>query len=170
MGYTVDSTGNDCYPGTTVLVNRFGLQTQGELDAVEAALVTAKATLWENEPQCSSFDFAHYQAIHRFLFSELYDWAGELRTINLSKKGTQFCPVRELPRVSKAIFDRLAEKSFCRGFPGKSLFLKSLTSMNEQMSCTHSGRETAERKGFFWRSWQKMQVTGWISQPLIQTN
>ena len=140
MGYTVDSTRNDCYPGTTVLVNRFGLQTQGELDAVEAALVTAKATQWENEPQCSSFDLAHYRAIHRFLFGELYDWAGELRTINLSKKGTQFCPVRELQRVSKAIFDRLAEKKFLQGLPREEL-VSEIADLYERTNELHPFRE-----------------------------
>ena len=92
MGYTIDATESGCYPGTTVLVNKFDLRSQSELDAVEAALVTAKAIQWEEAPLCNSFDFAHYRAIHKHLFEELYDWAGQMRTINISKKGTQFCP------------------------------------------------------------------------------
>lgn len=89
MGYTVDAATSDCYPGTTVLVNRFDLRTQEELDAVEAVLVTAKAMQWEEDPLCGTFDFEHYKRIHKHLFGELYEWAGTVRTINISKKGTR---------------------------------------------------------------------------------
>ena len=65
MGYSIDSMQNDCYPGTAVLVNRLDLRTQGELDAVEAAIVTAKQAQWENAPSCNTFDFEHYRTIHR---------------------------------------------------------------------------------------------------------
>ena len=50
MPYTIDAASADCYPGTTVLVNKFDLHSQQELDAVEAALVTAKAIQWEEAP------------------------------------------------------------------------------------------------------------------------
>lgn len=140
MGYTVDSTADGCYQGTTVLVNRFGLHTQGELDAVEAALVTAKATQWEDAPQCSTFDFEHYKLIHKYLFGELYDWAGEVRTINISKKGTQFCPVGEIPRVGKAIFRRLAENNFFRELP-REQFVEELVDLYQRTNELHPFRE-----------------------------
>lgn len=140
MGYTVDSATNGCYPGTTVLVNRFGLRTQGELDAVEAALVTAKATQWEDMPQCSTFDFEHYKLIHKYLFGELYDWAGEVRTINIAKKGTQFCPADEIPRVSKAIFRRLAENDFFRELP-RERFIEELVDFYQRTNELHPFRE-----------------------------
>lgn len=73
MGYTIDAAENGCYPGTTVLINRFGLKDQEELNAVEAVLVTAKATQWEEAPRCETFDFEHYRMIHKHLFGELYD-------------------------------------------------------------------------------------------------
>lgn len=50
----------------------------------------------EDTPIEGAFDFDHYKAIHRFLFSDLYDWAGEVRTVNISKKGTQFTPAENI--------------------------------------------------------------------------
>ena len=41
--------------------------------------------MWEAKPLCETFDFAHYKAIHHWLFEDLYEWAGEVRTIDLSK-------------------------------------------------------------------------------------
>lgn len=115
MPYTIDAASSDCYPGTSVLINKFDIRTQQELDRVEAVLVTAKAAQWEEEPPCSTFDFEHYKAIHRHLFGDLYDWAGTPRTINISKKGTQFCPANEIAQVSSAIFRRLEKNHFLCG-------------------------------------------------------
>lgn len=140
MGYTIDSAATDCYPGTTVLVNRFDLRTQGELDAVEAALVTAKASQWEEKPLCNTFDFEHYKTIHKFLFGELYDWAGTQRTINISKKGTQFCPAKEISRVGKAVFERLAAQQYFVGLP-RELFVEELVDFYERTNELHPFRE-----------------------------
>ena len=86
MPYTIEAAQDGCYPGTTVLVNKFDLHTQKELNAVESVLVTAKTI------QCAAFDFEHYKAIHRHLFGELYDWAGQVRMVNLSKKRNAVLP------------------------------------------------------------------------------
>ena len=100
MPYTIAPSSADCYPCTSVLINKFDLRSQQELDRVEAVLVTAKAAQWEESPLCSTFDFEHYKAIHRHLFCDLYEWAGVPRSINISKKGTQFCPADEIPRLT----------------------------------------------------------------------
>lgn len=76
MPYTIEAAQDGCYPGTTVLVNKFDLHTQKELNAVESVLVTVKMIQWTENPGCAAFDFEHYKAIHRHLFGELYDWAG----------------------------------------------------------------------------------------------
>ena len=52
-------------------------------DSIPADVVEWRADWFEGV-----FDFAHYKAIHYFLFSDLYDWAGQVRTVNISKKGT----------------------------------------------------------------------------------
>lgn len=140
MGYSIDATENGCYPGTTVLVNKFDLHSQGELDAVEASLVTAKAMQWEEDPPCRTFDFAHYKAIHRHLFGELYEWAGQVRTINIAKKGTQFCPAEEIEPVGKAVFERLARKNFFRGLPRRP-FIEELVDLYERTNELHPFRE-----------------------------
>ena len=162
MGYTIDATESGCYPGTTVLVNKFDLRSQSELDAVEAALVTAKAIQWEEAPLCDSFDFAHYRAIHKYLFEELYDWAGQVRTINISKKGTQFCPAEELPRVGEAVFARVKKNTSFAVFHGNVLQRSFWTSMNGPMSCIRSGKGMGGHSVCFWPSWRRTQAIGWI--------
>lgn len=140
MPYTIEAASADCYPGTTVLINKFNLRNQKELSAVEATLVTAKAIQWEESPLCETFDFEHYKKIHYHLFCDLYDWAGQPRTINISKKGTQFCPVDEISRVSKAVFGRLASENYFKGL-SKDRFVQEIVDFYERTNELHPFRE-----------------------------
>lgn len=66
-----------CYPPDfKVLRNRFNIRDEAELDVVEREFVVQR--LREPNP-AGAFDRAHLQAIHRHLFQDVYDWAGELR-------------------------------------------------------------------------------------------
>ena len=140
MPYTVDAATSGCYEGTTVLINKFGLRDAEALAEVEAAVVPAKAAMWEAKPLCETFDFAHYKAIHRWLFEDLYEWAGEVRTIDLSKKGTMFCPAGEINRVAQAIFSRLKAEKFLVGLE-KPEFVLQLTDFYQRTNELHPFRE-----------------------------
>jgi cell filamentation protein, protein adenylyltransferase len=83
----IDDTDPYVYPGTTVLRNRFGITDGTELDRVELWVVAQRMS--EGAPD-GSFDLPHLQAIHRHLFQDVYDWAGKLRTVEISKGGHQF--------------------------------------------------------------------------------
>lgn len=109
MSYSIDSTTDGCYPGTTCLINKLGIQDETELADTEAAIVLGKASLLDQQPLPGSFDFEHYKRIHRFLFCDLYDWAGLIRTINISKKGTAFVSAVEIEPCADACFKRLAD-------------------------------------------------------------
>ena len=94
MGYSIDPMADNCYPGTAILINKFDIRDEAKLNEVETVLVSARSAEWITAPAANTFDFAHYKAIHQFLFSDLYDWAGQIRTVNISKKGTIFCPAK----------------------------------------------------------------------------
>ena len=48
--------------------------------------MTVRIAQWLLEPLEGTFDFSHYKAIHGRLFGDLYDWAGQIRTVDLSKR------------------------------------------------------------------------------------
>jgi cell filamentation protein len=75
------------YPGTKTLCNSRGITDRKILDRVERRLVTQR--IKDGVPG-GRFDLAHLQAIHRHLFQDIYDWTGELRTVEISKGGHQF--------------------------------------------------------------------------------
>ncbi len=69
------------YPGSTILRNKLGLTHAAQLDRLERRLVTQLAA--EGIP-AGGFDLAHLRTIHRHLFQDVYDWAGELRLAQLA--------------------------------------------------------------------------------------
>ena len=117
MGYSIDPISANCYPGTTILINKFDIKDEEKLNEIEVVLSSARYAEWESAPRSTTFDFGHYKAIHRFLFSDLYDWAGKVRTVNISKKGTQFTPSENIESQAELIFKRLRERSYFKGLP-----------------------------------------------------
>lgn len=75
------------YPGTIVLRNKLNIRSAGVLDRVERRLVADRT---EEGIPTGDFDLPHLQAIHRHLFQDVYEWAGQVRTVEISKGGSQF--------------------------------------------------------------------------------
>ena len=97
---------DNCYPNTTCLINKFGVKDDRKLSEIETEITFAKAAILESEEAELPLDFGFYKYIHCFLFEDLYDWAGKLRKVDISKKRTAFCPVKELESSCKACFNR----------------------------------------------------------------
>ena len=57
----------------------------------------------------------------RFIFSDLYDWAGEVRTVDISKKGTTFTLAADIERQAKLIFKRLGQLNYFKGLSRNEL-------------------------------------------------
>ena len=117
MAYSIDPISADCYPGTSVLINKYDIRDERKLNEVESVVSSARAAEWLNTPQAATFDFAHYKAIHAFLFSDLYDWAGSVRTVDISKKGTRFTPAADIEEQASRIFKRLRKHNYFKGLP-----------------------------------------------------
>lgn len=98
-----------CYPGTTVLKNKLDIGDQAQLDAFEAEITAQRAT----EPlPAGDLSFAHYLKIHRHLFQDVYSWAGELRTVRISKGGSMFCYPENLAGEMGKLFGTLKAEQF----------------------------------------------------------
>ena len=140
MGYSIDPISSNCYPGTTILINKFDIQDEEKLNEIESVLSSARYAEWLNTPQSATFDFKHYKAIHRFLFSDLYDWAGEVRTVNISKKGTQFSPTENIEHQAELIFKRLKELNYFKGL-SRNEFVEEIVDFYCITNALHPFRE-----------------------------
>mgnify|MGYP000030179538 CR=1 FL=1 len=77
------------------LENKLGLTSSADLAREEERLSKKKAVeLFENGvlDTLPAGKFSTLQAIHKYLFEDIYDFAGELRTVNLAKGNFRFAP------------------------------------------------------------------------------
>lgn len=100
--------------------NKLGITDSAGLARMEEQLSKKKAAdLFESGrlDQLEAGSFAALQEIHKILFDEIYDFAGEVRTVNLSKGNFRFAPVMYLDaalanveRMPQSTFDEIVEK------------------------------------------------------------
>ena len=106
MSYSLNPSVDDCYEGTTCLISKMDIRDEGLLSVVEAKITSVKSSILADIPFKQGFSFEDYRAIHRALFEDLYDWAGCVRTIDISKKGTVFTLAENIENQGKRIFER----------------------------------------------------------------
>jgi cell filamentation protein len=89
------------YKGTTVLKNRLKTRDAAVLEAFEMEMTALRA---EEPLPLGRFGPAHYCAVHRHLFQDVYRWAGRYRTVRTSKDGNWFCFPENIPREMDRLF------------------------------------------------------------------
>ncbi|WP_200898228.1 Fic/DOC family protein [Xenorhabdus khoisanae] len=106
-------------PKTGVLLNRLGLTNQDELDKAEAAYVATRSIELAYRPLTISSECAytleHLQAIHKKLFGDVYEWAGQVRTIDISKGNTRFAHHGTIKREAQRLTRQLADEHYLKG-------------------------------------------------------
>jgi cell filamentation protein len=126
-----------CYSGTGILKNRLDLRTQAELDAFEAAITTQRA----DEPlPAGQLDADHYRAIHRHLFQDVYDWAGDIRTVRITKGSSAFCFPENIETQMRRVFGDLARENQFGGLDSASFAAKAAHFLAE-LNAIHPFRE-----------------------------
>ncbi len=102
------------------LKNKLGITDSAELAREEERISKKKAAeLFEKGilDHLEVGSFSTLQAIHRYLFSDIYDFAGVLRTVNISKSNFRFAPLMYLEaalsnieKMPQSTFDEIIEK------------------------------------------------------------
>ncbi|OZI64252.1 Fic/DOC family protein [Bordetella genomosp. 1] len=113
--YPVDAPDPYIDRNTGILRNRLGIRTQGALDSVEATFAAIRSYELDLNPVRGKFDLSHLQALHKRLFDDVYDWAGKLRTVDISKGDTRFANFRQIDRYAPVIAQALRAEGFLRG-------------------------------------------------------
>ncbi|MDP4529003.1 Fic family protein [Alkalimonas delamerensis] len=103
--------GNDsyCYENTSVLINLLDLTSEAELAAAEVAFTTYRLAAFK--PDFENLTFSYLCDIHRHLFQDLYEWAGQIRTVDISKQSTRFCHVRFIENEANKCFKYLEKRT-----------------------------------------------------------
>ena len=125
------------YKNSTVLTNKLDLRNQIELDAFEAEISSARAV--EPLPD-GSLDFPHYKAIHHHLFQDVYEWAGNARTVRMFKGGNPFCFPENIENQATRLFGELQADGFLQGLDD-SAFADKAAHFLAELNVIHAFRE-----------------------------
>ena len=88
--YSYVNDGTYCYSNTDILINKLNIKEDIVLFEMERKLVSLRVNELIDKPMKGSFDFNYLKSIHKFLFQDVYEWAGTPRTCAISKKDL-FC-------------------------------------------------------------------------------
>ncbi len=101
-------------PVANVLDNKLGITDSIELAHTEERLSKKRALELYDNKLLDSFSvgtFEGLQAIHKYLFQDMYDFAGIMRTVNIAKGNFRFAPVLYLSEALSNI-DKMPQDSF----------------------------------------------------------
>ena len=103
-----------------VLENKLGITNSSELAREEERLSKKRALELFETQRFNAMEAGTFKAlkeIHKYLFQDVYDFAGELRTVNIAKGNFRFAPVmylqaalENIEKMPQATFDEIIEK------------------------------------------------------------
>lgn len=125
---------------TDILANKFGITDQQTLDAVEFELTSAQIASFEEDPVPGNFDLIHLRAIHNQIFGDLYEWGGELRTVDMIKDETRFAHAAYIEQSANELFADLRSENWLKGLTEGS-FLERFCHYYSEINILHPFRE-----------------------------
>lgn len=128
----------------------FGARTQDQLDEIEADITTVTTLEFLQSSPRLTHSFEDFIVIHKAIFGEVYPWAGQVRTYNLSKGQTAFLPYDRFPVAIPYEFTQMQNINFLKGFE-RTDFCHNLAEHFNEMNYIHPFREGNGRtQRVFW--------------------
>ncbi len=127
-------------PKTGILKNLFNITDQPVLDQVEAEITVSIIATINEYPIEGVFDLNHLKEIHHKLFSNIYEWAGKLRTVEMTKDETRFAPVEFLVRSADTLFDELRSEKYLDNLDDEA-YLQRFAHYYSEINILHPFRE-----------------------------
>lgn len=125
---------------TGVLKNLLDITTQEELEEAEADITAAAITAIPEEPPLGEFDLEHLQNIHWELFNAIYNWAGEIRDVEIAKENTRFANSDFIVTAAAELFSSLHAEDLLKNLERHKYILR-LAHYYSEINILHPFRE-----------------------------
>lgn len=125
-----------------ILPNKLGIKNQQELMDYEEKIVAEKIIALLKESEAFEPDMAYFKHIHKVLFEDLYDFAGQFRTVDIVKTDSNFpfCFAQFLPNESERVFSELKAKNYLKNLT-KQDFIQGIADLSTELNALHPFRE-----------------------------
>lgn len=129
-----------CYKGSHVLKNRYGIRDYQALRELEQDIVGAKQQYLLVHPISGRFTAGHLCKVHRFLFENVYPFAGRFRLESIKKGNTTFENEQTIPAKLHKLLDGLKQEHYLTELPHDD-FIARLTFYFAELNYIHPFRE-----------------------------
>ena len=130
-----------CYPNSNVLMNKFNIRDADKLQEIERRMSYANIVYLSENPLKGVLDLKYLQKIHKYIFGDIYGWAGRIRGGKFFSKGnTVFCVADMIPTYAENIFGKMRGEKWLRGL-GKEDFISRLAYYMGEINALHPFRE-----------------------------
>lgn len=131
---------NYCYPNSDVLINKLDLRDAEMLSHAERKITALNDAAIRTVPVKGAFDFKHLLSIHKYLFSDLYTWAGSPRLVDIAKGNCFFSKSVFIASNAEKIFGDIKQENFLIGLP-KEKAIERLAYFMGELNALHPFRE-----------------------------
>lgn len=130
-----------CYKGTNILINEEDIRDEKALAEYEADITMIRQYELENEcPVKGKFGITHLKRIHKYIFQDVYPFAGELRIEFIAKGNTPFCDSPYIEENLQSLFQQLKNEAYLRDL-GPGEFSERAAYYMSELNIIHPFRE-----------------------------
>lgn len=128
-----------CYPNCFILKNKLNIKNVTLLEEAERQITAVKILDLKMHPIKGNLNFEHLLNIHKYIFNDIYEWAGKTRTVNISKE-IQFCNYTFIKNIADEIFLKLYNDNYLIGLTNEEMITK-LSYYLSELNAMHPFRE-----------------------------
>lgn len=129
-----------CYPNSNVLVNKLNIMNNSDLLKYQNKMVLVKLYDLRQQGITGEFDINHFVSIHKYLFDEIYPFAGLFRNENIAKDNFRFAEWEFIEPELRKILNELKGENFLKGLT-KETFSERLAYYMAELNVLHPFRE-----------------------------
>ncbi|MEN6459768.1 MAG: Fic family protein [Syntrophomonas sp.] len=129
------------YPDCDVLVNKANIKDINELAEYEKELTGYRLIeIGGNEATRGNLGATHLKKIHKYIFQDVYKFAGKYRTEDISKGNTRFFPIQHIEENIIGLLGNLRNENYLKGLDKEQFALRAAFYMAE-LNVIHPFRE-----------------------------
>lgn len=110
-----------CYDNSNVLINKLNIKDNKKLQIYEAKITAAKLLALRHKGIIGNFDSTHLNSIHKFLFEDIYPFAGKYRNENIAKSSFRFAEWEYIESELNNLLSKLKKENFLYGLSKEDL-------------------------------------------------
>ena len=129
-----------CYEDTDILINKIDIRDSDLLAEADTEYSAQRLLELDAQPIKSTFTLNHLQSIHKYIFQDIYPFAGKLRLEDISRGNTMFARSQYIKSYLTSILAELKNENYIRGLSHKVFCIRAAYYMAE-LNIIHPFRE-----------------------------